>query len=151
PKKIIKMEELNRFYIPKTDGNAHANCLASLNQPTDVTLKQVVEGMVTYSSNANTDYLIYELGINSINHTLSKSELDSNDNVMTITCQLYIPVKIMNEGMRKDESFKHNESLSRKDYEESVLKAFEESCALNDTEAIKKELYSIMSMSFQKM
>src|SRR5690625_3525424 len=35
PKKIIKMEELNRFYIPKTDGNAHANWLASLNQPTD--------------------------------------------------------------------------------------------------------------------
>src|SRR5699024_1698138 len=50
PEKIIKMEELNRFYIPKADGNAHANWLASLNQPTDVTLKQVVEGMVTYSS-----------------------------------------------------------------------------------------------------
>lgn len=151
PKKIIKMEELNRFYIPKTDGNAHANWLASLNQPTDVTLKQVVEGMVTYSSNANTDYLIYELGINSINQTLSESELDSHDNVIPITSQLYLPVKLTNEGMSKDEAFKHIESLSRKEYEESVLKAFDEWCELNDTEALKKEIYSIMSMSFQKM
>src|SRR5690625_5815070 len=53
--------------------------------------------------------------------------------------------------MRKDEAFKHIESLSRKDYEESVLKAFDEWCELNDTEALKKEIYSIMSMSFQKM
>src|SRR5699024_10184184 len=58
--------------------------------------------------------------------------------------------KLTNEGMSKDEAFKHIESLSRKDYEESVLKAFDEWCELNDTEALKKEIYSIMYMSFQK-
>src|SRR5699024_12361052 len=104
----------------------HVNCVPSLHKYNEVTLKQVDEGMVKYSSNANTDYLIYELGINSINQTIRESELDSQDNVIPITSQLYILVKLTNEGMSKDEAFKHIESLSRKDYEESVLKAFDE-------------------------
>src|SRR5699024_9641556 len=53
PKKIIKIEEVNRLYITKTEKNAQENWLASINQSTDVTLKQVDEVMVTYSSNEN--------------------------------------------------------------------------------------------------
>ncbi len=151
PEKIIKVEELDRFYIPKTDGNAHANWLASLHQPTEVTLKQVAEGMVINSSNANTDFLIYELGIDSINQTLSECELDSHDNIIPITSQLYLPVKLMNEGMGKEEAFKHIEALSRQDYEEAVLMAFAEWCIEPPTDKLKDEIYSIMSMSFQKM
>lgn len=151
PEKIIKVEELDRFYIPKTDGNAHANWLASLHQPTEVTLKQVAEGMVINSSNANTDFLIYELGIDSINQTLSECELDSHDNIIPITSQLYLPVKLMNEGMGKEEAFKYIEALSRQDYEEAVLMAFTEWCIEPPTDKLKDEIYSIMSMSFQKM
>lgn len=151
PEKIIKVTELERFYIPKTDGNAHANWLASLNQPTEVTLKQVAEGMVINSSNANMDFLITELGIDSINQTLRESELDSHDNIIPITSQLYLPVKLMNEGMAKDEAFKHIEALPRQEYEEAVLSAFHEWSELPPTDNLKNEIYSLMSMSFQKM
>lgn len=151
PEKIIKVEELDRFYIPKTDGNAHANWLASLNQPTEVTLKQVAEGMVINSSNANTDFLISELGIESINQTLIESELSYHDNIIPITSQLYLPVKLMNEGMGKEEAFKHIEALTRKEFEAEVLMAFEEWRMTPPTDKVKSDIYSLMSMSFQKM
>ena len=149
--KTILVEELERFYIPKTDGNAHENWLTSLNHPTEVTLKQVAEGMVEHSSNANTDYLIYHLGIDSINKTLNELELTAHDDIVPITPQLYLPVKLMNEGMSKDEAFKYIEALPRKEYEEVVLAAFNDWCLTPPTKETKSKIYSIMSMSFQKM
>lgn len=151
PKQVIQVKDLERFYIPKTDGNAHMNWLTSLNNPVEVTLKQVVEGMVVNSSNANTDYLINELGIDSINETLKEIEFNSHDNVIPITPQLYLPAKLIENGMSKDEAFKHIEMLSREEYEKEVLIVFDEWCNVAPTEAIKNEIYSLMSMPFQKL
>lgn len=151
PKELTQVEELNVFYIAKTDGNAHTNWLASLNNPTEVTLKQIVEGMVVYGSNANTDYLIKKLGIDSINETLNESELNIHDNVLPITSQLYLPVKLINDGMSKSEAFDYIEELSRKDFEKEVLLAFDDWCASPPSESVKNQVYSLMSMSFQKL
>lgn len=151
PEKIIQIEELDRFYIPKTDGNAHENWLVSLNNPTEVSLKQVAEGMVVYSSNANTDFLIYQLGIDSINKTLAELEFNAHDDIIPITPQLYLPVKLMGEGMSKDEAFKHIEELPRKEYEEAVIEVFDDWCISPPTKEIKNKIFSNMSMPFQKM
>lgn len=151
PNKTVSVKELERFYVPKTDGNAHMNWLTSLNNPLEVTLKQVAEGMVANSSNANTDYLINVLGVDSINDTLAELEFNSHDNIIPITPQLYLPVKLIAEGMSKGEAFNHIESLERKNYEKEVLLAFNEWCETPPTDATKAEIYSLMSMAFQKL
>lgn len=65
PLQEVSLEELNTFYIPKTDGGAHEAWIASLNHGTKIDkvyLSEVAKGMIAYSSNANTEYLMNVLG-----------------------------------------------------------------------------------------
>lgn len=68
----ISLNELNRYYFKNTDGGGHEAWLEALKQDggiqnNEVTLHEVAKGMITYSSNANTDYLINLLGVDAIN------------------------------------------------------------------------------------
>ncbi|GAB4492166.1 MAG: serine hydrolase [Anaerolineales bacterium] len=54
----IPVSALEAYYLPGTDGGAHPEFLKSLGEGRQtLTLDEVVEGMVVYSSNAATDYL----------------------------------------------------------------------------------------------
>src|SRR5699024_3945238 len=52
----VGMHEFETFYIPNTDGGAHANWKKSMNYPEEVSLLDVAKGMMRFSSNACTDF-----------------------------------------------------------------------------------------------
>ncbi len=78
PNEQVAIANLERNYLPKTDGNAHINGLASLgiktdelgfalDQETTITLDDIARIMIHYSGNTETDYLLERLGIDEVN------------------------------------------------------------------------------------
>jgi D-alanyl-D-alanine carboxypeptidase len=58
PQEIIPLAEVEKYYLPGTDGDAHSRFLESLGAGREtLTLSEVVDGMIVYSSNAAADYL----------------------------------------------------------------------------------------------
>ncbi|TCD12792.1 D-alanyl-D-alanine carboxypeptidase [Pedobacter frigidisoli] len=77
PKEQIAISELSKYYIPFTDGGAHTEWLKSLKKKKgdSVSLLQVAQGMIKFSSNANTEYLEDLLGLANINRNLKALKL----------------------------------------------------------------------------
>src|SRR5690625_7415263 len=80
----VSLDDVNRYYFKNTDGHAHEDWLSILESEgeiknNEVALHDVVKGMVTYSSNANTDYLIDLLGIDAINERAEELGLPQRD------------------------------------------------------------------------
>lgn len=58
PAEEIPFSALEAYYLPGTDGGAHPEFLNSLGEGREtMTLAELVDGMITYSSNAAADYL----------------------------------------------------------------------------------------------
>ncbi len=78
PGEQVAIADLERYYLPKTDGGAHVQGLASLgiktgplgfasDQAMKISLDDIARIMIHYSGNAETDYLIERLGVEKIN------------------------------------------------------------------------------------
>jgi len=64
PEAPIPLSDVNAYLLPTTDGEAHNSFLATLGEDVvDVSLAQVLNAMIQFSSNAATDYLIHRLGV----------------------------------------------------------------------------------------
>ncbi len=73
PNSLVALSTLEKYYIPNTDGDAHPNWINSLKQQNkilndSVSLLNVAKGMIVFSSNANTEYLMDLLGLDNINN-----------------------------------------------------------------------------------
>lgn len=62
PQEEVPLAEINRYWIPGTDGNAHQMWMDALDGAETVTLLQVANSMIQFSSNAAPDYLLSRLG-----------------------------------------------------------------------------------------
>jgi D-alanyl-D-alanine carboxypeptidase len=72
----VPLSELDKYYLPKTDGDAHPNWLAYERKNDhirndSVRLIDVARGMIMYSSNANTEFLLDVLGVNNVRSNVS--------------------------------------------------------------------------------
>jgi D-alanyl-D-alanine carboxypeptidase len=86
PMQWIDTTELDKYYIPNTDGNAHPQWLAYLKAMTRlqngrVQLQEVAKGMIDFSSNANTEYLLDLLGVDNVNKRLTALGLTNHDSL----------------------------------------------------------------------
>jgi D-alanyl-D-alanine carboxypeptidase len=62
PAEILPITALDAYYLPGTDGGAHPEFLKSLGEGREtLSLSEVVDGMMTYSSNAAADYILSRL------------------------------------------------------------------------------------------
>ncbi len=128
PHSFVHLDELNRFYIENTDGGAHEAWLKSLTKDKklkhgEVTLQDVVKGMITYSSNANTEYMINLLGISKIDERVNELGLESHEPIYPLVGALLIPQNMTEitpeslEAMSKDEyrelAFNMSEKMQR--------------------------------------
>jgi D-alanyl-D-alanine carboxypeptidase len=71
---LIDTAELNKYYLRDTDGGAHDAWLSSINNQLTankgkISLMEIAKGMIAYSSNANSAFLLDVLGINHIQQT----------------------------------------------------------------------------------
>ncbi len=96
PHEEVPVQKLLQYYIPDSDGGAHDAWLNSLRgsadaPPDKVTLLEVAQGMIQFSSNANTDYLLSVLGVHQINQTLIRLGLQSHDKLFPLSIAFTIP------------------------------------------------------------
>lgn len=100
PEQEISLKELDLLNIPKTDGGAHQTWINSLELDKDAThvpLNEVVNGMMKYSSNANTDFLMDILGLENINKVPEQLGLPNHDPLFPIISSMFVPVKLMSK------------------------------------------------------
>ncbi|GAF15048.1 D-alanyl-D-alanine carboxypeptidase [Bacillus sp. JCM 19045] len=81
PNEEIETSELEKFYLPNSDGGAHPAWLDDVDEPT-VSLAEVVRGMISFSSNANTDYMLERLGIDHINERIDSWGLTAHGDLI---------------------------------------------------------------------
>ncbi|MCM3712236.1 serine hydrolase [Sporosarcina luteola] len=122
----VSLDELSRHYYKGTDGNAHEEWLKAMGNEgkvkgNEVTLHDVAKGMVTYSSNANTDYLIDLLGIDAINDQAKALGLTKHEEVYPIVSALLIPEYWKNESQNNEELISELEAMPPKQYRELAM------------------------------
>ncbi|MCM3700880.1 serine hydrolase [Paenibacillus macerans] len=88
----VPLDSLRRFYIPGTDGGAHPSWLDALDPAVTadgtVTLLEAAKGMIHYSSNANTEYLMERLGLDNINARIQKLGLSRHDPIFPVSAAM---------------------------------------------------------------
>ncbi len=93
PDQMIPIRELDKFYIPNTDGGAYPRWLKSFNDKIEdrhISIRNIVKGMIWYSSNANTEWLCKKLGLENINTRLEKMEVKNHDKIFYPVSALFV-------------------------------------------------------------
>ncbi|MGA6580820.1 hypothetical protein, partial [Providencia sp. NPDC089923] len=83
-------------YIANLDGGAHDAWLKTVS-PTAITLSDVAKGMIAFSSNANTDYLLTKLDIDKVNERLIGLKLVNHTPIYPLVSALYVPLYLHEE------------------------------------------------------
>jgi D-alanyl-D-alanine carboxypeptidase len=122
----VSLDELSRHYAKGTDGNAHVEWLKTMEREgkiieNEVTLHDVAKGMVTYSSNANTDYLLNLLGAEAINERAISLGLTKHEEVYPIVSALLIPEYRKNGTMDNKELISDLEAMQIDEYQELAM------------------------------
>lgn len=89
----VSLDTLDLYYVPDTDGGAHLAWLESLGSQAKsgkVRLEQVAKGMIDFSSNANTEYLLELLGLDTVNATLAKVGLHNHSPLYYLVSALFV-------------------------------------------------------------
>jgi D-alanyl-D-alanine carboxypeptidase len=73
----VLVSELDRWWIPGTDGGAHEAWKRELklddSKDSTVVVSEIVRGMIVYSSNANTEYLLDRLGLQAVDSVMMEA------------------------------------------------------------------------------
>lgn len=102
PSKKVSLEELDQYYIPDTDGGAHETWIdyskgEGVILDGSSPLENVVKGMILFSSNANTEYMLNLLGIDNINKVREEMKMEQHDPLFPISSSMLIPTYIKNK------------------------------------------------------
>ncbi|WP_404454544.1 class A beta-lactamase-related serine hydrolase [Virgibacillus necropolis] len=134
PDQQIKTDELARYYLPRTDGGAHEAWLKMMQeqellQNGSVSLREVAKGMISHSSNANTEYLMMRLGLDRINANRERLKLQDHERVFPFVSSVFIPYEVAQKHginiYKKTEMKKVKkliEGMSQEAYIEEALK-----------------------------
>ncbi|RIJ63099.1 D-alanyl-D-alanine carboxypeptidase [Rummeliibacillus sp. TYF005] len=155
PNEKVKLKELDKFYIPKTDGGAHEEWIKQLkgNKIDSVPLYEVANGMIAYSSNANTEYLIEVLGLQNINCVPKSLGILNHDPMYPTASALYIPTQLKNEkiGLSKQEILKMMKEMDMAEYRRRAIDIHNKWVKQPLSNQEKKQLLKTLDMDFQKI
>lgn len=154
PQQEVSLKELNAFYIPKTDGGAHEAWISQLNKDKEidkVPLSEVATGMIAYSSNANTDYLIKILGLQKINNVLESLGISDHEPLYPFVSALFIPTQLMAEKkLTKQELLKEMKNMDMSEYRKRAIDIHNKWLSYPPTDQEKKQLLKTLDKDMQK-
>jgi D-alanyl-D-alanine carboxypeptidase len=92
---LIPIADTDRYYVTNTDGGAHPQWKANLAtqgiiKKDSIPLLEVAKGMIRYSSNANTEYLMDRLGLDAINANLRELGLRKHERLIYMVSGLML-------------------------------------------------------------
>ncbi|MBP2239526.1 D-alanyl-D-alanine carboxypeptidase [Cytobacillus eiseniae] len=155
PNSNVSLKDLESYFVPKTDGGAHKAWLAQLKreQYTDkVPLKEVANGMIAFSSNANTDYLIQVLGLDRINQVLPQLGIPNHEPIYPLVSSLFIPSRLMAEkNITKEEALTLLRDMDMEEYRNRAIHIHKNWHTEKPTANEKKRLIKEFDMEFQKV
>lgn len=148
----ISLQELEKYYVKNTDGGAHPNWLEDakareLVKNGQIALEEVAKGMIHYSSNANTTYLLEKLGIERVNESIKELELTSHDKFSSYTASLYMVEKELHEP--ENQSLETIRNMSKDEYNKHVLQIHE--WMKDEEEWKKRDIPLKVDMEFQRI
>ena len=149
---FVQLSEIDKFYIPNTDGGAHEAWLdyarkTKAIEGDSVRLVDVARGMTMFSSNANTEYLMSILGFDNIKDNISLFKLKQHTAIYPLVGSLFI-YQIPKKSS-EDKLLKSIAKLSDKQY---ALDAFDNFILLRDDTSFKASFKpGDFSMKLQKL
>ncbi|MGW6150579.1 serine hydrolase [Bacillus mycoides] len=147
----ISLKELEKYYVKDTDGGAHPAWLEDAKAKNEqITLEEVAKGMIHYSSNANTTYLLDKLGIERVNESIKELELTSQDKFTSYTASLYMRGYV-EKGLHEPEnqSLETIRNMSMDEYNKHVLQIHE--WMKDESEWKKRDIPLKIDMEFQRI
>ena len=92
---LVALSELDRYYLPNTDGNAHPNWIAYEKSKKhivndSIALINVARGMILFSSNANTEFLMEILGIDNVKNNIQLMGLKNHSPIYPLVASLFM-------------------------------------------------------------
>ncbi|WP_338754679.1 serine hydrolase [Bacillus sp. FJAT-52991] len=155
PQQNVTFKELNTYYVPKTDGGAHEAWLDSVKKDKEINsvpLSEVAKGMIAYSSNANTDYLIQVLGLENINRVLKELNVTDHEPIYPMVSTLFIPLQLMREkNITKEETLQALKEMDMDEYRNQAIAIHQQWLNELPSDEEKQQLVKIMDMDFQKV
>ncbi|WP_242215399.1 serine hydrolase [Bacillus cereus group sp. BfR-BA-01383] len=151
----ISLHELEKYYVKNTDGGAHPAWLEDahtreLVKNEQIALEGVAKGMIHYSSNANTTYLLEKLGIERVNESIKELELTSHDKFTSYTASLYMRGYVEKElHVPENQSLKKLRNMSKDEYNKHVLQIHE--WMKDEEEWKKRDIPLKVDMEFQRI
>ncbi len=100
---MVALSELNRYYLQNTDGGAHPNWIAyekSKNHIVrdSIALIHVARGMILFSSNANTEFLMEILGLDNVKNNIQLMRLKNHSPIYPLVSSLFMYQNPKNKG-----------------------------------------------------
>ncbi|BFT75468.1 serine hydrolase [Paenibacillus sp. P36] len=147
---LVPLSELNKYYISKTDGNAHEEWLSYLDENSliynnSVELNQIVKGMIRFSSNANTEYLISIIGLKFINDLLKELSLESHEEIFPISSSFMVAAYLKeNEKLNGKEILLRLKMMANEEFIE-ISKKIHNLCHENDNYISSRRYKNISS------
>jgi D-alanyl-D-alanine carboxypeptidase len=91
----IALKELDKFYLANTDGGAHPNWLQYEKSKghiirDSIQLINVARGMILFSSNANTEYLMGLLGLDNVQNNLQLLGIKQHSSIYPMVSSLFL-------------------------------------------------------------
>ncbi|MEM0542913.1 serine hydrolase [Flavobacterium sp. j3] len=93
PNEEVDLNDINKYYIKNTDGDSHLKWIKSVSKKVfnnKITIREIAKGMMKYSSNANTEWLIEKLGVNKINSRIKILKLKSHSSIYYFVSALFV-------------------------------------------------------------
>ncbi|MEO9023239.1 MAG: serine hydrolase [Ginsengibacter sp.] len=122
--KMVPLSDLDKYYIAHTDGDAHPHWISYEKQQGNiindsVSLLEVAKGMMLFSSNANTEYLMDLLGIDNVNSNIKLLGVKDHTIIYPLVSSLFL---YQNPRHTKEEKIiKQIEKFSDEQYARATL------------------------------
>ena len=116
----IPLSELDKYYIPNTDGDAHPRWLKYEKEQghiknDSIKMIDIARGMIMFSSNANTEYLMDTLGFDNVKSNLPIFGLTKHTAIFPIVASLFIYQNPKNS--KESEILKYIKKLNEEQYD----------------------------------
>jgi D-alanyl-D-alanine carboxypeptidase len=149
--KKIPLSELNKYYLPNTDGDAHPGWINYERKlgniiNDSVKLVDVARGMIMFSSNANTEYLMDILGFDNIKNNTTLLGLKQHTAIYPLVSSLFIYQNPKN--VSEDKILKEIKKMSDQEYARAAFFIHDE--LKNDSNYKKKFRPQDLTLKMQK-
>lgn len=116
----VSLTAMEPYYFKGTDGGAHPAWLDEMNKKAliennTIALHQVAKGMISHSSNANTEYLMDILGLENINKRIEILGLNNHDSIYP-----FISAVLVSKYTGKD-TVEELKAMSNEEYQSAAL------------------------------